>query len=121
MNELIETIFANFTVNKVVIPVTFLYYEGHGEPYIVYMNEDADNSYGADDDIDGYVEYYDFDIYTKGNYLDIIESVKSVLSANGFTFQPSKSSADQYETDTGYYHKTLNFAIPRQKGEETNG
>ena len=115
MNELIQTIFQDFTVNGVSIPVKFLFYEGHGEPYITYMQTDADNSISGDDDLIGYVDFYDFDVYSKGNYFPIIERVKQLLKENGFVWQPSRSSGDFYETDTGYYHKTLCFAILREE------
>ena len=111
MNKQIETIFKNFSVDQVNIPVVFLRYQGHGEPYVVYMQEDMDNSFAGDDHLLGHVEYYDFDVYSKGNYLKIVESVKELLTANGFVWQPSRSGADMFEPDTGYYHKTLNFAI----------
>lgn len=115
MNELIQSILSNFTVNGVHIPVSFMYYKGHGEPYITYMQQDADSSLSGDDELIGYVDYYDFDVYSRGNYLDIIESLKEVLKENGFVWQPSKSSQDFFETDTGYYHKTLNFAIFKEE------
>lgn len=115
MNELIESIFENFTVNNVSIPVVYMFYEGHGEPYVVWMQMDADGSLSGDDDLIGYVDYYDFDVYAKGNYLAVVESVKALLKQNGFVWQPSRSSQDFYETDTGYYHKTLNFAILREE------
>ena len=115
MNELIESIFQNFTVDGVEIPVSFMFYEGHGEPYVVYMQQDADGSLSGDDDLLGYVDYYDFDVYAKGNFLGIIESLKSILKANNFVWQPSRSSMDMFETDTGYYHKTLNFAILKEE------
>lgn len=115
MNELIETILANFTVDDVEIPVSFMFYEGHGEPYVIYMQQDADKSLSGDDELLGYVTYYDFDVYSKGNFFNIIESLKSVLKANGFIWQPSRSSRDFYETDTGYYHKTLNFAYLKEE------
>ena len=115
MNELIESIFANFTVDGVAIPVSFMFYEGHGEPYVTYMQQDADRSLSGDDELIGYVDYYDFDVYSKGNYLNIIESLKAILKANNFVWQPSRSSQDFYETDTGYYHKTLNFAILKEE------
>lgn len=117
MNELIEQIFSGFTVGGVEIPVIFLFYQGHGEPYIVYMQYDADSAYSGDDGLLGYVDYYDFDVYSKGNYTAIIEAVKTLLETNGFVWQPSRTSQDFFETDTGYYHKTLCFAIPRQKEE----
>lgn len=114
MNELIKQIFENFTVDGVSIPVKFLYYHGHGEPYIVWMQEDANNSLSGDDELIGYADYYDFDIYSKNDYTNIVERVKGLLKEHGFTWQVSRSSADMYETDTGYYHKTLNFAILRE-------
>lgn len=115
MNELIESIFANFTVDEQVIPVSFMFYEGHGEPYVVYMQQDADRSLSADDELQGYVDFYDFDVYSKGNFLKIIESIKQILKANNFVWQPSRSSQDFFEVDTGYYHKTLNFAYLKEE------
>ena len=116
MNELIQTIFKDFEVDGVSIPVKFLDYKGHGEPYVIYMQTDADNSFSGDDLMLGYADYYDFDVYCKGSsgYFSIIESVKQLLIANGFVWQPSRSSGDFYETDTGYYHKTLCFGILRE-------
>lgn len=114
LNTLIETIFANFTVDNVPIPVSFMFYEGHGEPYVVYSQVDADNSFSGDDEILGYVVFYDFDVYSKANYNPIIERIIALLEANGFKFQPSRSSGDMFETDTRYYHKTLQFAILRE-------
>lgn len=111
MNELIESIFNNFIVDGVSVPVSFLHYEGHGEPYVTYMNQDADGSLSGDDELLAYVDYYDFDVYSKGNFFAIVERVKELLKANGFKYQPSRSSQDMFEADTGYYHKTLNFAI----------
>lgn len=114
MNELIQTIFQGFKVDNVSIPVKFLNYKGHGEPYITYQQIDADNSFSGDDGLLGYVDFYDFDIYSKDNYFNIIAKVKELLINNGFVWQASRSSGDFYEPDTGYYHKTLNFAILRE-------
>ena len=115
MNELIESILANFSVDGVNIPVSFMFYEGHGEPYITYMGQDKNNSLSGDDELIGYVDYYDFDVYSRGNFFNIIESLRNVLESNGFVWQPSRSSQDFFETDTGYYHKTLNFAIFKEE------
>lgn len=115
MNELIQTIFRNFTVSGKRVPVAYMFYQGHGEPFVTYMQTDADSSYSGDDDLIGYVDYYDFDVYSKGNYTEIIEAIKQLLKANGFVWQPSRTSPDMYETETGYYHKTLCFAIYREE------
>lgn len=115
MNSLIETIFKDFQVNGKDIPVSFLRYTGKSTTYITYQLTDMDNSFSGDDELLGYVDYYDFDIYSKGNYFPIVESVKNLMKQNGFIWQPSKSSGDLYEDDTGYYHKTLCFAIEREE------
>lgn len=115
MNELIERIFSNFSVDGVSIPVSFMYYEGHGEPYVVYMQEDCNNSISGDDELIGYVNYYDFDIYSKGNNTRIVDAIKKKLKENDFVFQPSKSSRGMYEVETGFYHKTLNFAYLKEE------
>ena len=111
MNELIERILTGFTVDGVQIPVKFLHYEGHGEPYIVYSGMDDNDSLTADDELQAYITYYDFDVFSTGNYNRILSALRNVLEANGFVWQVSRSSPDMYEEDTGYYHRTVNYAI----------
>ena len=115
MNSLIEKIFADFKVNNKNIPVSFLNYNGKNTTYITYENISIGNSFSADDEIIGYIDYYDFNIYSKGNYFKIVEEVKKIMKTNGFMWQPSMSSEDIYEEDTGYFHKTLCFAIERME------
>ena len=113
MNAEIEKLFSGFAVDGTQVPVRILLYDGHGEPYIVYSREYDDGSYSGDDSLLGYVTYYDFDVYSKGNRTAIVEAVKRVLEDAGWTWQPSRSSGDMYESDTGYFHVTLNFAKER--------
>ena len=40
-------------------------------------------------------------------------SAITIMKANNFMYVPSQDSAEMYETDTGYYHKTLCFGIER--------
>lgn len=117
MNSLIQSIFTDFYVDGVSIPVKFLKYDGKLTTYVTYMETNIDSSYAGDNEILGYVSYYDFDIYSKGNYFNIVEAIKEKLKDNGFIWQPSRTSQDMYEADTGYYHKTLCFAIERQENE----
>ena len=88
MNKTILTLFSNFTVDGVSIPVKFMYYKGHGEPYVTFMEQDMNNSYAGDDGLMGYIDYYDFDIYSKGNIQKIIKEVKRILTCAGFIWQP---------------------------------
>ena len=114
MNAEIETIFSDFTVDGIEIPVAFMFYEGDSDAWIVYSNSDNYNSYSGDDELLGYVTYYDFEIYSKGNYLNILQAVKALLIENGWSFVPEYSSRDNYDRDTRVYSKTLCFAKPIQ-------
>ena len=121
MNDVIKQAFQNFMVNGVAIPVSFLNYSGSSLVYITYMETDKDNSYSGDNELLGYVDFYDFDIYLKsgqGNLDVIIKEVKKIMKQSGFTWQPSRDSEDMYEADTGYFHKTLCFAIERDAEDD---
>ena len=109
MNNELENIFKNFTVNGKQIPVSFLRYNGKETTYITYQEITVDEVFSADDEIINYSDCYDFDIYSKGNYLPIVEAVKEILKANDWVYNPQNDSGDLYEDETGLYHKTLNF------------
>ena len=82
------------------------------------MNQDMDGSLTGDDNLLGYVEFYDFDVYSKKtNYSkELVGDERHPGSSRNLPmWQVSRSSQDMYETDTGYYHKTLNFAIYKQE------
>ena len=112
-NTLIEQLFADFTVNTVKIPVSFLRYDGKETTYITYQQTDSNDPFSGDDELQNYVDFYDFDIYSEGNYLPIVEAVKTLLTDNGFRWQPTRSSGDLYEDETKLFHKTLSFSIER--------
>jgi hypothetical protein len=110
MNAEIESIFKDFIVDNKQIPVAFLRYNGNKNTYVTYQESDKDGSYSGDDELLGYIDYYDFDVYSKGNYLAIIKEIKRLMKQNNWTYQPSRESEDMYEDDTGFYHKTICFA-----------
>lgn len=96
--------------NGLGVPVSKSHYEGKAETYVTYMQLDKDNTLAGDDTILGVIQYYDFDIYSKGNYLSVIDNLINIMTAAGWTYQPSRDSPDLYERDTQYYHKTICLA-----------
>lgn len=116
MNSTIKQIFEGFQVGGQTIPVSFLRYEGKATTYITYQSVHIEETYSTNDELEYYVEHYDFDIYSKGDYFEIIDALKDRLQEHGFTWQPTYSSEDMYEDETGYYHKTLNFSFIRYEG-----
>lgn len=114
-NTIIEQLFKDFAVDGKTIPVAFLRYNGSATTYVTYQQAFASNPLSGDDELENYVDFYDFDIYSKENYLEVAEAIKTILKDAGFRWRPENSSADMFEDDTGYYHKTLNFSIERSQ------
>jgi len=104
-NEEIESLLSGLGV-----PVSFMFYEGDADTYITYMQLDKDNTLAGDDELLGCVQYYDFDVYSKGNYLNVISNLIDTLTAAGWTYNPSRDSPDLYERDTKFFHKTICLA-----------
>lgn len=115
MNSLIKSIFADFKVGGKKIPVSFLRYSGTAKAYVTYQEITKGNGFYSDNELRNYISYYDFDVFSKSDYLPIIEGIKTLLISNGFKWQPELTSADMFEDDTGYYHKTLNFSYIRSE------
>lgn len=92
------------------VPVAFMFYDGNAETYVTYMQLDKDNVLAGDDAILGCVQYYDFDVYSKTNYLTVVTNLINKLTAAGWTYQPSRDGPDLYERDTKYFHKTICLA-----------
>ena len=92
------------------VPVSFMFYEGNAETYITYMQLDKDNTLACEDEVIACVQYYDFDVYSKSNFLNTITNLINLMTAAGWTYQPSRDSPDLYERDTKYYHKTICLA-----------
>lgn len=108
MNEVIERAFNGFRV-----PVNFLYYDGKATTYIVYQLAWSASELSCNNELRWYVDYYDFDIYSKSDYTELVRDVKEIMKDKGFTWLPDKSSGDMYEPDTGFFHKTLCFTCLR--------
>lgn len=114
-NTVIERLFKDFKVNGQPVPVSFLRYNGDATTYVTYQQVFANSPLTGDDELENYVDFYDFDIFSKGNYIPIAEAIKTILNDAGFRWRPENSSGDRFEDDTGYYHKTLNFSIERSQ------
>lgn len=109
LNAEIERVLNNQTTG-LGVPVAFMFYDGNAETYVTYMQLDKDNVLAGDDAILGCVQYYDFDVYSKTNYLTVVTNLINKLTAAGWTYQPSRDGPDLYERDTKYFHKTICLA-----------
>ena len=108
MNKFIFDILS-LTVDGVKIPVKWLKYKGDLTTYIVFSDLGETPAHHTDDECEYSTKQFDFDIYSKGNYLNILKAVKKRLKENGFTWV--EDSPPMVEEDTGLYHITTTFEI----------
>lgn len=111
MNEEIKTIFNDFKVNDVSIPVEHLRYIGLEKTYVIWTIIGETPALSCNDEDLYSVVQVDFDVYSEGNYLDIIKEVKKIMKENGWLWV--EDSSEMYEEDTKLYHKTITFEKER--------
>jgi hypothetical protein len=92
------------------VPVSYMFYEGSADTYVVYSQMGKDNSLAGENQVIGCVIYYDFDLYSKSNYLALQRQIIDTMVAAGWTYEPSRESPDLYERDTKLFHKTIVLA-----------
>ena len=109
MNNFIFDIFSLTTVDGVEIPVKWLKYKGDLKKYVVFSDLGETPAHNTDDECEYSIKQFDFDIYSDGNFINILKEVKKRLTANGFTWV--EDSPTQYEEETGLYHITTTFEI----------
>lgn len=111
MNSEIEKIFNKFIVDDISIPIGFVKYKGKSKTYMTYHEIDNEPELCSDDVSLYSADTYDIDIYTNGNFLNIVKEVKKKMLESDWTW--IEDSPDMYEEDTGLYHKTITFAKER--------
>ena len=103
-NSEIETALKNIGV-----PVRYMFYDGNADTFITYQQVDKESVLAGDDSILGCVQYYDFDVYSKGNYFSLVTTLIQTMTAAGWTYSPDRDSPDLYERDTRFYHKVISM------------
>lgn len=112
MNEELKTIFGTgITVKGDVIPISHLRYKGDSKRFVIWTLLEEDPSLSANDEPLFSVCSVDIDIFSDGNYLDIIAEIKNKMKNNEWVW--TGDSPEMYEEDTELYHKTCSFEKER--------
>jgi len=116
MNEELKTMFGNginigTTENPVLIPVAHLRYKGNSKTFVKWTITREYPSICGDD-----ADYYstvsvDVDVYSNGNYLELVNAIKTLFRNNCWVWV--EDSVEMYEEDTELYHKTISFEKER--------
>lgn len=88
------------------VPVDFLKYRGSLTTYITFFEYNQQGVLYGDDEEIKTRHSLQVDIYSKGNYLSLVEQVKTLLKGIGFI---RNFETEFYEDDTQIYHKVLRF------------
>lgn len=111
MNKELKTIFTDFKVKDKKVPVEHLRYKGKSKTFVTWTILSEVPSLNGDDDYLYSVVEVDIDIFSDGNYLDIMEEVKKIMKINGWSWV--EDSEEMYEEDTELYHRTVTFEKER--------
>ena len=107
MNKDIFAIMSLLVVDGEEIPVKWLKYKGKKRKYVVFSDLGEAPASHSDDECEYSIKQFDFDIYSDGNFLNILKAVKQILKDNGWTWV--EDSPTIYEEDTELYHITTTW------------
>ena len=106
------------TLKPLKIPVVFQKYSGKSKEYITF-HEYSSNGQEYEDDLEVMTGHYiQVDIWSKGDYTQLVSKVKDLLISCAFK---RLNEEDLYENDTEIYHKGIRFYFLEEKGELENG
>ena len=112
MNEEIKLILGDsLTVKGEQIPVAQLNFTGKSRKYVTWAITGEAPALSANDEVLCSICSLDIDIFSEGNYLDIIKEIKKIMKNNEWVWV--EDSGDMYEKETQLYHKTCSFEKER--------
>ena len=93
------------------VPVQFQHYSGEADQYITFFTYLDKPEQHADDEelITGY--YVQVDIWSKGDYTALAQTVHQKMLSAGFV---KKAYYDLYEQDLKIYHKAMRFQLNKE-------
>jgi hypothetical protein len=94
------------TLSPLGVPVNFQRYTGNETTYITFFEYNQQPGLNADDSEQVTEHYIQVDIWSKGDYTNLVQQVKDALNGVGF-FRTSET--ELYEPDTQIFHKVIRF------------
>ena len=112
MNEEIKLILGeSLSIAGDEVPVAHLKYKGTSKKYITWTITSEAPALFANDEVLYSICSLDIDVFSEGNYLDIIKEIKRKMKNNEWVW--TEDSEEMYEEDTKLYHKTCSFEKER--------
>lgn len=112
MNNELKTIFGDaIRVGGKSVPTAHLKYKGKSTTYVVWTITAEVPALSGDDEPIYSIVSVDVDVYSKGNYLDVITEIKRIMKEHEWVWVGDGD--EMYEDDTELYHKTSSFEKER--------
>jgi hypothetical protein len=103
------------TLSPLKVPVSFATYNSSANTYIVFVEYNQAPALSADDDELFTKHFYQVDIFSSGNYIQLVKDVKRLMKEAGFT---RMFESETYETEMKKFRKILRFNYESRIGEE---
>ena len=112
MNEEIKLILGEkLIISNEEIPISHFKYEGKSKKFITWVTGEETPALSANDEDICSICPVDVDVFSDGNYLDIVKEIKKLMKNKDWIW--TGDSPEMYEEDTGLYHKTISFEKER--------
>ena len=112
MNEEIKLILTqNLIIGGKEIPVAHLKYTGKSKKFVTWTITGEAPALSANDEDLCSICSVDVDVFSDGNYLDIVKEIKKKFKEKDWIWV--EDSSEMYEEDTQLYHKTISFEKER--------
>lgn len=112
MNEEIKAILGeSININNESIPVKHLRYKGKSKTFVTWTLLTESPALSGDNETLYSVCPVDIDVFSDGNYLDIVKEIKKIMKENEWVWV--EDSEEMYEEDTELYHRTITFEKER--------
>ena len=108
----VRTIMDSLIVDGVKIPAFFTFYEGGLPTYVTWNQLFNRSQLNGDNQVLGWWEYFEFGVFSKGDYWPIVDVLAQRLKENGWQYCPVESGADNYDYEKKFFFKTLVFKKP---------
>jgi hypothetical protein len=95
------------------LPVELRYYEGEADAYITFFELDQFGLLSADDKEVETGRDFQIDIYSRDDYVNIVDQVYDLMTAAGF--RRTMSMDDEYAKESGFYRRVMRFRISEEE------
>ena len=112
MNEELKLILGkNIIVSGEQIPIAHFRYKGDSRKFVTWTITGEAPALSANDEDLCSICSVDVDVFSDGNYLDVVKEIKRIMKENDWVWV--EDNTEMYEEDTGLHHKTCSFEKER--------